>query len=737
MKKQLYSILLVVLGLFICIPLGAQPRKKVAVVLSGGGAKGVAHIGALRVIEKAGIPIDYVVGTSMGAIVGGLYSIGYTPEQLDSMVRKQNWTFLLSDKIKRSEQTMLERKNAATYVLSIPYSKGMKEKSLGGMIQGQNLSNLFSELTVGYHDSVNFNKLPIPFACVSENVVNGKQVVFHDGILSTAMRASMAIPFVFTPVRIDSMVLVDGGMTNNFPTNIAKEMGADIIIGVDVQSDLSGPEKLNTVPEIMNQIVNLSGQSNYERNIELTNTYIKVDVKGYSAASFNAVALDTLMRRGEEAAMDKWQALVDLKKTIGIPESFVPKPHGPYSAVDISRNIFVRNITFSGLKDTDEKWLLKKCKLKENTEINISEIDKAIYILRGSQAYSNVSYALNNTVPGEYNLNIMLEEKYENYFNLGIRFDSEEIASLLLNATANLKTRIPSRLSVTGRLGKRYLAAVEYTLEPAQMRNFNFAYQFQYNDINIYSHGNRIFNTTYKYHSGEFSFSDIWYKNLRFMVGTRFEYFKYKDILYNSPEYDMHIKPESFFSYFAQLHYSTLNKNYFPSKGSDIKAAYHLYTDNLYSYNDHAPFSAISASWESAFLLTNRFALLPSVYGRVLIGKEIPYPYTNALGGYTYGRYAPQQLPFVGINNIEMNDKSVVVTSLKLRQRMGANHYITLTGNVAFCDSNFFHSLQGRKIYGGGIGYGYDSIFGPLEASFNYSNDTRAVGFYVNLGYTF
>ncbi|MEG0454250.1 MAG: patatin-like phospholipase family protein, partial [Bacteroides sp.] len=213
MKKQLYSILLVVLGLFICIPLGAQPRKKVAVVLSGGGAKGVAHIGALRVIEKAGIPIDYVVGTSMGAIVGGLYSIGYTPEQLDSMVRKQNWTFLLSDKIKRSEQTMLERKNAATYVLSIPYSKGMKEKSLGGMIQGQNLSNLFSELTVGYHDSVNFNKLPIPFACVSENVVNGKQVVFHEGILSTAMRASMAITFVFTPVRIDSMVLVDGGMT--------------------------------------------------------------------------------------------------------------------------------------------------------------------------------------------------------------------------------------------------------------------------------------------------------------------------------------------------------------------------------------------------------------------------------------------------------------------------------------------------------------------------------------------
>ncbi|MEG1562425.1 MAG: patatin-like phospholipase family protein [Bacteroides sp.] len=737
MKKPIPILFVLLFSFFALLPAHAQQRKKVAVVLSGGGAKGVAHIGALKVIEEAGIPIDFVVGTSMGAIVGGLYAIGYTPSQLTKMVDKQNWSFLLSDKIKRSEQTMTERKNTETYILSIPYTKGMKEKSIGGVIKGQNLSNLFSELTVGYHDSIDFNKLPIPFACISENVVNGDPVIFRSGVLSTAMRASMAIPFVFTPVRIDSMVLVDGGMKNNFPTNIAKEMGADIIIGVDVQEELKGAGQLKTVPEIIGQIINLTCQSNYQQNIALADTYIKVNVKGYTAASFAPASLDSLMKRGEEAARQHWEALQQLKKTIGIPRNFIPRPHGPYNALSLSRNVFVRKITFSGIDDADQKWLLQKCKLKEYTSINISQLDRALSILRGSQAYSDASYTLTNVLPQEYNLHILLQEKYEQNINIGIRFDSEEIASLLLNVTTNLKTRIPSKASITGRLGKRYMARVEYTLEPAQMRNVNIAYQFQYNDINIYSHGERVYNTTYKYHAGEFSFSDIWYKNLRFAIGARIEYYRYKNILYNQPEFNLAVKPEHFFNYFAQLHYNTYNKGSFPSKGSDFKAGYNVYTDNLVSYNGHLPFSAISASWESAFAPARRTTLLPSIYGRVLIGKEIPYPCSNALGGYVFSRYVPQQLPFVGIDNIEMSDKSVIVSSLKLRQRLGSNHYITLTGNVAFCDSNFFHSLKGKKIYGGGIGYGLDSMFGPLEASFNYSSETKHLGFYINLGFAF
>lgn len=300
----------------------------------------------------------------------------------------------------------------------------------------------------------------------------------------------------------------------------------------------------------MLQIIDLTTQKNYEQNVAATDVYIKVNVKGYSAASFTPNALDTLTNRGEEAAQEKWSELLKLKKKIGIPADYKPTPHGPYTSLSSSRKFFVKEINFSGIEDVDKKWMMRKCKLKEDSEISVAQLEKALSVLRGSQAYSNVSYKLTSTPEGD-KLDFLLEEKYERKINLGIRFDSEEIASMLLNATLNLKTHIPSKVSVTGRLGKRYAARVDYTLEPMQMRNFNFGYLFEYNDINIYNHGDRAYNTTYKYHSGEFSFSDVWYKNLRFAVGARFEYFKYKDFLYTSPEYNLKIKPEHFFSYFC------------------------------------------------------------------------------------------------------------------------------------------------------------------------------------------
>ena len=738
MKKQIFSTLVFAMCLILPFSVYSQEqRKKVGVVLSGGGAKGVAHIKALKVIEEAGIPIDYIVGTSMGSIVGGLYAIGYTPEQLDSMVRKQDWTFLLSDRIKRSAMSLTDRERSEKYTVSIPFTKTPKDAATGGIMKGQNLANLFSDLTVGYHDSIDFNKLPIPFACVAANVVNGEQIVFHDGILSTAMRASMAIPGVFTPVRQDSMVLVDGGIVNNYPADVVKAMGADIIIGVDVQNALKKADKLNSVPDILGQIVDITCQSNHEKNVDLTDTYIRVNVDGYSSASFTPAAIDTLMRRGEEAAKAQWGSLLALKKKIGIAEDYTPKQHGPYSSLSNARTVYVTDISFSGVEVDDKKWLMKKCNLKENSDISTQQIEQALYQLRGSQSYSSASYTLKETPEG-YHLNFLLQEKYERRINLGIRFDSEEIASLLVNATADLKTRIPSRLALTGRLGKRYAARIDYTLEPMQQRNFNFSYMFQYNDINIYEEGDRAYNTTYKYHLAEFGFSDVWYKNFRFGLGLRFEYYKYKDFLFKKPEIsDLKVESEHFLSYFAQVQYNTYDKGRFPSKGSDFRAAYSLYTDNMAQYNEHAPFSALNASWASVIPVTRRFSIIPSIYGRILIGRDFPYPLQNAIGGDVPGFYIPQQLPFAGVTNLELMDNTIMIASIKFRQRMGAIHYLTLTGNYGLTDSNFFDILKGKQLFGISAGYGMDSIFGPLEISLGYSNQTDKGSCFVNLGYYF
>ena len=738
MKKQIFSTLVLSIGILLPFSLHSQEqRKKVGVVLSGGGAKGMAHIKALKVIEEAGIPIDYIAGTSMGAIVGGLYAIGYTTEQLDSMVRKQDWAFLLSDRIKRSAMSLTDRERSEKYTISIPFTKTPKDAATGGLMKGKNLANLFSELTVGYHDSINFNKLPIPFACVAANIVNGEQIVFHDGILSTAMRASMAIPGVFTPVRQDSMVLVDGGIVNNYPADVVKAMGADIIIGVDVQNALKKADKLNSVPDILGQIVDITCQSNHEKNVDLTDTYIRVNVEGYSSASFTPAAIDTLMRRGEEAAKEQWNSLLALKKKIGIAEDYTPKQHGPYSSLSNARTVYVTDISFSGVEVNDKKWLMKKCNLKENSDITTQQIEQALYQLSGSQFYTSASYTLKETHEG-YHLNFLLQEKYERRINLGIRFDSEEIASLLVNATADLKTHIPSRLSLTGRLGKRYAARIDYTLEPMQQRNFNFSYMFQSNDINIYEEGDRASNTTYKSLLAEFGFSDVWYKNFRFGLGLRFEYYKYKDFLFKKTEIsDLKVESEHFLSYYAQVQYNTYDKGRFPSKGSDFRAAYSLYTDNMAQYNEHAPFSALNASWASVIPVTRRFSVIPSIYGRILIGRDFPYPLQNAIGGDVPGFYIPQQLPFAGVTNLELMDNTIMIASIKFRQRMGAIHYLTLTGNYGLTNSNFFDILKGKQLFGVSAGYGMDSIFGPLEISLGYSNQTDKGSCYVNLGYYF
>jgi NTE family protein len=482
MKKMKFPTLLIAAGLLcISVHTTAQPgpRKKVGVVLSGGGAKGMAHIGALKVIEEAGIPIDYVVGTSMGSIIGGLYSIGYTPEQMDSMVRRQDWSFLLSDKIPRSEQNMAEREASEKYVFSLPFGKNAKTQAVGGLIKGQNLANLFSELTVGYHDSIDFNKLPIPFACVSENIVNGNEVNFHKGVLATAMRASMAIPGVFTPVRLDSMVLVDGGVVNNYPVNVARAMGADIIIGVDVQNDLKPANELNSTGSILGQLINLMGLELYKKNLKETDTYIKVDVEGYSAASFTPSAVDTLIRRGEEAALAQKNSLIKLKQELGLDSTYMPKPlpSYPYSP---NRKVYIKEITFDGLDEKDKRWLLKRCDLKEDSEISLRRIEEATAILCSNLEYSSATYNLPEAPGGGYNLHFLLSKKYENKLNVGIRFDSEETASLLINVTSNIGSQYIQEWD-----GKNF-SSLESRLQQELSHNFRPEFINRIDDIVIF-----------------------------------------------------------------------------------------------------------------------------------------------------------------------------------------------------------------------------------------------------------
>ncbi len=673
----------------------------------------------------------------MGSIIGGLYAIGYTLDQIDSVVRRQDWTALLSDKKKRELMSMSEREQSEKYVLSLPLKKRVVKSLGGGLVKGQNISNLFSELTIGYHDSIDFNALPIPFACVAQDVVTGREIDFHSGVLANAMRASMAVPGILTPVRTDSLVLVDGGMVNNYPVDLVRKMGADIVIGIDVQNDLRSIERLDGTADIINQIIGLMGMELYRKNVEATDAYIKIDVEGYSMASFTREAIDTLMLRGEQTALGHVEQLRALKRSVGVPENYRPKRPAAYSfAAD--KEVPVKEIRFEGINEKDKKWLLKRCKLEENSLISIGDIEKAIHTLCSNLEYSSAAYTLPRHPEGGYVLLFSLTKKHERKLNIGLRFDTEETASVMANWKHSFRSKTPMTLALTARLGKRYAGQVDFMIEPLPLRRIGFSYRVEYNDIDFTDYSEHTYHSTFWYNRGELSFSDVWHRNVRYAFGLRCESYNYRKVLFQEGfEHPYDFDNEHFIGYFVQLQYDGIDHAYFPTRGFSAQASYVLYTDNFAKYKGHTPFSAIRGHIGVVVPITQRFAMLPDVYGRVLIGKNIPYAKFNFLGGDVPSRYISQQLPFLGINGAAVMDKVLLMGSLKLRQRLGKIHYVSLAANYALSSAKMKNVFQEKALFGCGLGYGINSILGPLEASLNYANHGNDVSFYLNLGYKF
>lgn len=710
-----------------------SPRKKVAVVLSGGGAKGAAHIGALKVIEEAGIPVDIVVGTSMGAIVGGLYSIGYTSFQLDSMVRKQDWAFLLTDKVDQRSKSVARREFSDKFPFSIPLTR--KKPQLSGFIRGENINTLFAELTVGYHGFLDFNQLPRRYACVATNMETGSEYVFHSGNLAVAMRASMAIPGIFTPVYVDSLVLADGGLCNNYPADVAKQMGADIIIGISVHQNLRNAENLVNMNNILLQVVDLACRNKLEDNALLTDLFVHVNAEPYTTASFNSEAIDSLISKGETSMRKHWQELLNIKKLIG-NECDAPQIP-PFNSLYDQRDVYLQKIHIN-LKDASKvKKLIKRCKLQENAMNSLSQIQNAIAILREEYSFSDVRYELKPQTIG-YDLELLVNTAKDTHLNLGARYDSQEHASLLLGLAFKFNTDIPSAVGITARLGERFLGRIDYTLTPTLFKHFNFAYTFYDNDFNVHKKGDRMYNCVYRQHQFEFKYSNLWWRNLQYDVGLRFDAFSKPEVLYSSEFITFPAGNSSkFVNYFLHLKYSSLDKTYYPTHGLHFEADYTLYTDNFYQRRGHTPFSAFSATCQAVIPITPKFSILPFGNARFLIGRDVAPYYENYFGGVVNSRLFEQQVAFPGIYNLELGARALWMGGLEFRKRITGQHYLTLDACIGGLHNKVEDIFHDSIIYGTSIGYGWNSAIGPIQLKCGYSNHTESFKGYLNVGYYF
>ena len=739
---------------FFCCTVNAQQddsttvgRKKVAVVLSGGGAKGMAHIGVLKVLEKAGIPVDIITGTSMGSIIGGLYSIGYNASALDSMVRVQDWSYVITDKEDLRRQSLSDRKKQNTYAFTTGLTIGKKDMNAGGFIKGKNLAELFQQLCTGYTDSLDFtHDLIIPFACVATNIVDNSEVVFHSGRLPQAMRASMAIPAAFSPVRISDKVLVDGGLKNNYPADIAREMGADIIIGVTVQGAPKEADDIGNTMSILSQIIDVNCKNKYDENLAITDLHLQVDTKGYGSASFSQAAIDTLIRRGEELAMRHWDDIIALKQRIGIDETFRPTIYHPLRPQVMTEKYRVTSYTFENMTPQDEKFLRQKFHLNNTDSIDASLEQELTTSMRVDLFYQTAECRL---MPDGNDMRVILlaGNRKTAQFHAGFRYDTEEYAAVQLGLDIPLKTHMPINTDITLRLGKRLMAKGELTAHPRSFTRPTISYAFHRNDVDIYMEGERSYNILYNQFQGKLVPINFDLKHFNLQFGLRWDFMHYRNKLGSESSKQVTLKNEHFLSYRAQLDYNSEDNWYFPTHGARFNAEYAYVTNDLakLSVRDDegtrigkkTGMSEVSADWRMSFPLGSRLTLQPMLFGRMLFGTIIPPVLGNAIGGDWFGHYIEQQMPFAGIGNIEYVSHHFVAAQLQAQQRIGNSNYVLLRVAGAQQADHLKEIIDHRTLLGVQAAYYYNTMFGPIGATLGYSNRTKEPYFYLNIGYEF
>jgi NTE family protein len=715
----------------------SNTRKKVGVVLSGGGAKGMAHIGVLKVLEKAGIPVDIVTGTSMGSIIGGLYAIGYNANSLDSMVRVQDWSYVITDKEDLRNQSLSDWQKQNTYFFTTGITLGEKDMNAGGIIKGKNLAELFNQLCVGFTDSLDFTRdLPIPFACAATDIITNDEVDFHSGRLPQAMRASMAIPAAFSPVRLGDKVLVDGGLKNNYPADLAREMGADIIIGVTVQGAPKTAEDMGGTMSIISQIVDVNCKNKLDENLAITDLHLTVDTKGYNAASFSLAAIDTLVRRGEEEAMRHWDEIVALKQRIGIDDTFRPVILHPIRPEVMTEKHRIIDITFENMTPQDEKFLRQKFHLNHTDSIDAKLQQELTTSMRMDLFYQTADCRLNFNPEG---VRVVLSagNRKSVQFHAGFRFDSEEYAAVQLGLDIPLKTAIPMNTEITLRLGKRMMARGEITAHPRSFTRPKFTYSFYRNDIDVYVEGDRDWNIRYNQSQAELTPINFDLRHFNLQLGVRWDYMHYRSKLGSETSTQVTLENEHFFSYRARLKFNTEDSWNFPTRGARFNAEYAYLTDNFAKLDGQTGMSDVSANWRMSFTMGNRFTLQPMVYGRLLFGNVVPPVFGNTIGGDWFGHYVEQQMPFAGVGNMEYVEKQFVAAQLQAQERIGTKAYILLRVAAAQKARELKELFDYRTLLGVQGAFFYNTMFGPVGATVGYSNRTKEPYFYLNLGYEF
>lgn len=709
-------------------------KPKIGLVLSGGGAKGFAHIGVLKVLESAGVKIDFIGGTSMGAVVGGLYASGYNATQIDSIFKTINFDELIKDFIPRSSKTFYEKKNDEVYAVVLPFNKfhiGIPDALSKGIYN----FNLLSALTRNVRHVRDFDKLKIPFICIATNIETGDEVILNKGNLATALIASSAFPTLFSPVEIDGKILVDGGVANNYPIEAVRNMGADIIIGVDVQDGLLDKSELKNATKILGQITNLQSIEKMKKKIKDTDIYIKPDIKNYGVISFDK-GID-IIKKGEEAAF----AVFEQIKKYGIKDNSVQKRQ---SWVDDS--LHINSISTNRLKNYTRSYIKGKLRFKEGDKISYDDLKNGINNINATQNFSTINYFLDQNNQKDDLKLILTENLNRTFLKFGLHYDGLFKSAILVNLTQK-KTFLKNDIaSLDIMLGDNFRYNFDYYIDNGFYLSFGFKSHYNQFNKNVTADISNISNSIPGINSINIDFSDFtnqaYFQSLfvqKFLIGGGVEFKLLKIASETLSSASPLIDKSSYLSVFGYLKYDSLDNKYFPKKGwyfsGDIQS--YLYSSNY--TNEFNPFSIAKA--DASIVKTvfkNTTIKLQTEAGFAFGDESVPF-FNFILGGYGFNNINNFK-PFYGYDFLSIAGNSYLKSCITIDYEVLKKQHINFSANFANIENNLFQSIDWislPKYSGYALGYGLETMVGPIEIKHSWSPETSKGYTWFSIGFSF
>jgi len=745
-KSNLLLLIGVVLVQFVIAQQHAS-RPKIGLTLSGGGAKGLAHIGILQAIDRAGLKVDYITGTSMGSIVGALYAAGYSGDSIERVARSLDWEVLFSTAPQLNGISIEEKSEYDKYALTVPFEKG-KFKIGRGIIDGQELWLKLSELFEPVYNITDFSKLSIPYKCIGTDLETGNAVVMDHGNIVTAIRASMAIPSVFTPVKYGKKLLVDGGIVNNFPVLDVKQMGADYVIGVNLNHGLSKADELKSALDILLQIGFFKDASTFENHKSKCDIYILPELKDYGSGSFSSS--DSIIDIGIETGKlyyPYFKKLADSLDAIYGKNNFVK------DRLPKSKQIKISKYSAEGFKNTKEKFFFGLLDLQGNKDYSYREINEAIRRVYGSRYYKIIRYDFLPGSDGSTEMHFSAEENPLTDIKIGINYNSFTDIALILNLTARDLLFKESRALVSVSLSENPQLYAEYFKYINKKRTARVVldYYYQNTDFPVYDDFRlyQTFRSTYKIY--DFQLQQNIHRFSYFGVGQQFNYSRINTE--ESPGLIYNGNNKYWYSYLTYVLNNT-NKKYFPTQGWNVKAkAGYIYSQNPeyeYSYNDTTVSSdTVSVNANNYFKIMINATHYSELNSKFSWSQNLTLAYIIQDNPFLADKFIVggmndnllNQAPFAGLNVSEIKSGSIASAQFGLQYKLSKKAYVTGRFNAAlynFQGTGFDNiTAKNNLLTGYGLTFGYDSVLGPLELTVMYCDQDAMVRNYVNIGYTF